>query len=120
MEAQANNSRCDENYQVGDQVLLSTRFFKNPADLVHGRILAPKYAGPYEVIEKVSPVAYKLPGTNVHPVFHHPYYAPTTPTLPGSEHRPSLSLYESRNRFSMFSMRVYRLLPLLGLCEATA
>jgi hypothetical protein len=52
---------------------LSTRFFKPPADLARGRKLAPKYAGPYEIIDKVSPVDYKLqlpPGTNTHPVFH--------------------------------------------------
>jgi Chromo (CHRromatin Organisation MOdifier) domain len=73
MEAQANKSRREDDYKVGDLVLLSTRFFKPPADLARGRKLAPKYAGPYQIIDKVSPVAYKLqlpPGTNAHPVFH--------------------------------------------------
>jgi hypothetical protein len=72
MEAQANKSRREDDYKVGDLVLLSTRFFK-PPDLARGRKLAPKYAGPYEIIDKVSPVAYKLQlprGTNAHPVFH--------------------------------------------------
>jgi hypothetical protein len=73
MKAQANKSRREDDYQVGDRALLSTRFFKPPADVSRGRKLAPKYAGPYEIIYKVSPVAYKLqlpPGTNTHPVFH--------------------------------------------------
>jgi hypothetical protein len=73
MEAQANKARRAEEYEVGDHVLLSTRFFKTPADVVRGRKIASKYAGPYEIVKKVSPVAYELqlpPGTNAHPVFH--------------------------------------------------
>jgi hypothetical protein len=85
MEAQANNTRRAEEYEVGDHVLLSTRFFKPPADVARGRKLAPKYAGPYEIVKKVSPVAYELhlpPGTNAYPVFHasllRPYNADST------------------------------------------
>jgi Chromo (CHRromatin Organisation MOdifier) domain len=43
------------------------------------------FAGPYEIIQVVSSVAYKLslpPGTNAHPVFHagllKPYFPDTT------------------------------------------
>jgi hypothetical protein len=73
MEARANKTWRAEEYEVGDHVLLSTRFFKPPADVARGRKLAPKYAGPYKIVKKVSPVAYELqlpPGTNAHPVFH--------------------------------------------------
>jgi hypothetical protein len=73
MARDANNSRREAEFAVGDQVLLSTKFFKPPADAERGRKLAPKFAGPYNVVAKVPPVAYKLqlPGsTNAHPVFH--------------------------------------------------
>jgi hypothetical protein len=48
-------------------------------------MLAAKFAGPYEIIHVVSPVAYKLalpPATNAHPVFHagllRPYFPDAT------------------------------------------
>jgi hypothetical protein len=68
----ANKRRRSEGHQAGDLVLLSTKFFKPPADSGRARKLAPKFAGPYKVIKQISPVAYKLDlplGTNAHPVF---------------------------------------------------
>jgi hypothetical protein len=73
MGTQANKLRRAEMYEVGDHVLLSTRFLKPPSDVARGRKLAIKYAGTYEVVKKVSPVAYEVrlpPGTNAHPVFY--------------------------------------------------
>jgi hypothetical protein len=73
MAAYANKRRRPEEHQVDDLVLLSTKFFKPPSDSSRARKLAPKFAGPYKVVKRVSPVAYKLelpPGTNAHPVFH--------------------------------------------------
>jgi hypothetical protein len=60
MEVQVHKSRRAEEYEVGDLVLLSTRFFKPPADVARGRKLAPMYAGPYEIVKKISQVAYEL------------------------------------------------------------
>jgi hypothetical protein len=73
MAAYANKRRRPEEHQVDALVLLSTKFFKAPSDSSRTRKLAPKFAGPYKVVKRVSPVAYKLelpPGTNAHPVFH--------------------------------------------------
>jgi Chromo (CHRromatin Organisation MOdifier) domain len=73
MASYANKRRRPEEHQVGDLVMLSTKFFKPPSDSSRARKLAPKFAGPYKVIQRVSPVAYKLElpqGANAHPAFH--------------------------------------------------
>jgi hypothetical protein len=73
MGSYANKRRRSEDHEVGDLVLLSTRFFKPPSDSSRAHKLAPKFSGPYKVVKNISPVAYKLElpvGTNAHPVFH--------------------------------------------------
>jgi hypothetical protein len=73
MVREANWSRWHVEFDIGDKVLFSIKFFKTPSSTPWGRKFAPKFAGPYEVFAKVSPVAYKLQlpeGTNAHPVFH--------------------------------------------------
>jgi Chromo (CHRromatin Organisation MOdifier) domain len=73
MARDANSSRRQVEFNIGDKALLSTKFFIPPSSTPGGRKFAPKFAGLYEVIAKVSPVAYKLQlpdGTNAHPVFH--------------------------------------------------
>ena len=80
---QANKKRRDFAFEVGEKVLLSTvrklggnekyiNFItKGPANKLN-----PRYIGPFTVIEKVGPVAYKLElphdmiRNGVHPVFH--------------------------------------------------
>jgi hypothetical protein len=65
--------RCiNQEFKVGDKVLSSTRYL----NLKHSekpRKLLPKWIGPFEVVQVVGPVAYKLktnPGWRVHPMFH--------------------------------------------------
>jgi hypothetical protein len=68
-----NAKRKDYESGVGDRALLSTRYFKPPEDNERRKKLAATFAGTYEIIQDVSPVAYKLslpPDTNAHPVFH--------------------------------------------------
>lgn len=67
----ADENRREEEYEVGDKVLLST------ADLKYTegqKKLLDKQIGPYEIIQKISAVAYKLllPTrlSRIHPVFH--------------------------------------------------
>ena len=61
-------------FNIGDKVLLSTRNIETPVDKQHStRKLSPRYCGPYTIIEKISPLVYKLelPATlRIHPVFH--------------------------------------------------
>jgi glycosylphosphatidylinositol phospholipase D len=71
----ANMKRRDFVFKVGEKVLLSTRNInfvsKGPANKLN-----PKFIGPFEIIERVGEVAYKLKlphelvKNNVHPVFH--------------------------------------------------
>jgi hypothetical protein len=68
----ADKRRVEVIYKVGDKVLLSMKFL-NLKHSETNRKLLPKWIGPFEVVQVVGPVAYKLkmnPGWRVHPVFH--------------------------------------------------
>jgi hypothetical protein len=72
-ERHSNRKRMGPIFGVGDNVLLSTKHFTLPAYQGRKRKLAGKFAGPYEVVQVVSPVVVKLSlpsGTKAHPVFH--------------------------------------------------
>ena len=69
----ADKKRRELTFRVGDMVLLSTENFTLPADIQRKRKLSARYAGPFEVIEVISKVAYKLKlpeDLAIHPVFH--------------------------------------------------
>jgi hypothetical protein len=64
----------DPGYKVGDLVLLSTQNL-SLASLRSGGIrkLAPKWIGPFKIVQIISPVSFKLelpPEFKIHPVFH--------------------------------------------------
>jgi hypothetical protein len=52
--------RRDYEFGVGDKVLLSVKHFKPLDYKERRRKLAAKFAGPHEIIQVASPVAYKL------------------------------------------------------------
>ncbi|XP_026429029.1 uncharacterized protein LOC113324992 [Papaver somniferum] len=69
MKFYADNSRCDRAFNVGDLVFLKLQPYKQSSNLE----LSARYYGPFEVIQKVVTVAYKLKltvGSRIHPVFH--------------------------------------------------
>ena len=74
MKDQADKHRRELELVVGEQVYLKVQPYKlKSLAKRHNQKLSPRFYGPYEVIEKVGAVAYrlKLPqGTKVHPVFH--------------------------------------------------
>ncbi|XP_049410623.1 uncharacterized protein LOC125873817 [Solanum stenotomum] len=53
--------RRDIEYKVGDKVFLKVSPWKNIMSFGQEGELSPRWIGPYEIIEKVGPVAYKLP-----------------------------------------------------------
>jgi hypothetical protein len=69
--AYANRSRRPVNFDVGDDVLLSTRNIRLAHPGTHK--LLPKFIGPFKVTMKVGPVAYELElpaNLRIHDVFH--------------------------------------------------
>ena len=68
----ADRRRREVEFQVGDQVLLSTRNLPVQVAAGGSRKLGPLYCGPFTVLEKYT-AAYKLklpPHMKIHPIFH--------------------------------------------------
>ena len=61
-------------FEVGDPVFLKVALMKGVLRFGHKGKLSPKFIGPFEILERVGPVAYKLalpPAlSGVHDVFH--------------------------------------------------
>ncbi|GMJ13949.1 hypothetical protein HRI_005064100 [Hibiscus trionum] len=74
MKQQADKKRVDCEFLIGDKVFLKLQPYRQQS--VHNRIsqkLAPKWFGPFKVIENVGAVAYRLElpmGSKIHLVFH--------------------------------------------------
>ncbi|EOX94130.1 DNA/RNA polymerases superfamily protein [Theobroma cacao] len=70
----ADNRRRDLEFQVGDHVFLKVSPTKGVMRFGKKGKLNPRYIGPFEILEKVGAVAYRLalpPDlSNIHPVFH--------------------------------------------------
>jgi hypothetical protein len=85
-EKNANKSRRDVQYNVGDQVLLSAHHINLASQANRpSKKLQHRFIGPYKIIKKISTVAYKLElpeSLKIHPVFHvsllRPYQDPMT------------------------------------------
>jgi hypothetical protein len=85
-EALVGKRRIGQEFKVGDKVLLSTKYL-NLKHSKKSRKLLPKWIGPFEVVQVVGPVAYKLkmnPGRRVHPVFHISLIEPYKERRPGT------------------------------------
>ena len=80
MKSQVDQHRTLRTFNVGDKVFLrvifptgSTRATRKQLREGRSDKLAPRYAGPYPILEKVNEVAYRLQlpdGCGIHPVFH--------------------------------------------------
>lgn len=74
MKQQADKHRSERILEVGDWVYLKVQPYKQVTMAVRANVmLASKYYGPFQVLERVGAVAYRLklpPGTTIHPVIH--------------------------------------------------
>ena len=75
MKLQADKGRLDVECQVGQSVLLSTKYLRRRMCLGNKAIapkLMPRYIGPYKVLKRVGSLAYhlNLEGLACHPEFH--------------------------------------------------
>jgi hypothetical protein len=87
MKLQVDKKRVHLEFQVGDKVLLKLQPYvqTSVANIPYPK-LSFKYYGPYEVVQRIGSVAYKLQlheDSHIHPVFHisqlKPFYADYTP-----------------------------------------
>jgi len=76
MKTYADKKRHEVNYECGDWVLVKLRPYREtsakgtPASM--GK-LAKRYYGPFQIIERIGPMAYRLQlpkGARIHPIFH--------------------------------------------------
>ena len=66
-----NQKWVEKYFAMGDWVYLRLQPYKQTS--MHNKKLAPRYYGPFKVIQKVGVVSYKLDlplGSLIHPVFH--------------------------------------------------
>ena len=70
----ANAHRLDHHFSIGDRVFLRVCIRKSPIHYAKGSKLAPCFVGPFEILERIGPVAYRLalpPSlSRIHDVFH--------------------------------------------------
>lgn len=73
MKQLADKHQTERVFQVGDWVYLRLQPYKQATVQIRAnQKLAPRFYGPYQIIQKVGQVAYKLalPSSSRHPVFH--------------------------------------------------
>ena len=70
----ADNCRRDLQFEIGDRVFLKISPWKGVLRFGKRGKLSPRYIGPYEIVSKVGPVAYKLKLlpelSRIHDTFH--------------------------------------------------
>ncbi|KAL0340885.1 UNVERIFIED_CONTAM: hypothetical protein Sradi_4605300 [Sesamum radiatum] len=92
MKVFADKHRTERSFEVGDEVYLKLHPYKQSSvQLRRNMKLAPKYYGPFRILAKIGPVAYRLalpPTSGIHPVFH----VSLLKKKIGHKHTPTLNL----------------------------
>ena len=52
--------RTDRSYEVGDHVFICIRPNKSTIQFRKGTKLSPRFIGPFEILERIGPVAYRI------------------------------------------------------------
>ena len=70
----ADAKRIDRNFEEGSQVFIRIKPFKSPFKMGKGTKLSATFVGPFMILERIGPVAYKLELPfclrRIHNVFH--------------------------------------------------
>ena len=70
----ADAHRVDRSYEVGNRVFLRVKPHKSSIKFEKGAKLSPRFGGPFTIVERRRPVAYRLALPNslrhMHDVFH--------------------------------------------------
>ena len=69
----ADKHRVDREFSVGDHVYVRVRARKSSLNLGICSTMSPRYCGPFEVLERIGPVGYRLAlpaSTRAHNIFH--------------------------------------------------
>lgn len=70
---QANKNICEVQFEVGDFVYLKLQPYQQVSGFRHSLKLSARFYGPYEILEKIGPVVYRLcllDGAQIHNIFH--------------------------------------------------
>ena len=74
MKATSNKRRRDVQYDIGDWVFLKLQPYRQRSlAKKRNEKLAPRYFGPYKLLQRIGRVAYKLElpsSASIHPIFH--------------------------------------------------
>ncbi|XP_026459651.1 uncharacterized protein LOC113360351 [Papaver somniferum] len=93
----ADKKRSDREFSVGDMVFLKLHPYRQTSVAIRKNFnLSSKYFGPFEILQRIGAVAYKLKlpvGSRIHPIFHVSQFkrkigltAATLPQLPLVDH----------------------------------
>ena len=98
MKQNADRLRFDRSFEVGDLVYLKLQPYRQTTVTLRRNFkLSAKYYGPFKVLQKIGPVAYKLElpsGSAIHPVFHVSQLNPSTKEEPVQYSLPTLNEQE--------------------------